>query len=87
MRILKLRRYYDPGHSWVKIKRDLLNKLSISDKISSYSYVRGDYVYLEEDCDLATLWDALEAKNIKPVFINYFGNRQSRIRNYNSYNV
>lgn len=45
--------FTDPGHGWLRVKRAELNALGIANKISPYSYMRGDYVYLEEDCDMA----------------------------------
>jgi len=43
--------YSDPGHSWLRVKKEEIK--SIKDEISSYSYMNGKYVYLEEDCDAA----------------------------------
>lgn len=77
--------YNDPGHAWAKVPRKTLKDLGIEDKITSYSYQRGDYAYLEEDCDLSTLISALKARGIQPVFREYHGNKISRIRNYESY--
>lgn len=52
MKKLKLTHFTDPGHSWYGVKRKLLNDLGIADKISGFSYQRGNMVYLEEDCDI-----------------------------------
>ena len=41
----------DPGHGWLQVKAEDLEHLGISEKVSGYSYRRGDDVYLEEDCD------------------------------------
>jgi hypothetical protein len=38
----------------------LLHELDIADKITPYSYQRGEDVFLEEDCDLSTFADAME---------------------------
>ena len=52
--------YSDPGHGWLKVnKRDLM-ELSLEDKISNYSYVSGENVYLEEDCDASLFWKTYE---------------------------
>lgn len=50
--------FTDPGHGWLRVKRAELNDLGIANKISPYSYMRGDYVYLEEDCDMAKFMKA-----------------------------
>lgn len=80
--------YADSGHGWAKIKRSELVKLNIADLISQYSYERGEYAYLEEDCDLSTYINAL--RNNGYTEFKFAGTtcaeRQSRIRSYNSYN-
>ena len=52
--------YTDPGHGWVEVPRSLLHELGIADKITSYSYQRGEDVFIEEDCDLLTFARAME---------------------------
>lgn len=59
----------DPGHGWVAVKRQELIELGILDKISSYSYQRGDTVYLEEDSDAAAFVIAYQLRHgCKPLF-------------------
>jgi hypothetical protein len=41
----------DPGHGWLAVKKSELRYLNLEQKISTYSYMKGDTVYLEEDCD------------------------------------
>lgn len=50
----------DPGHGWIAVKMRELQALGIVDKISAYSYVKGNTVYLEEDCDAAAFFDAYQ---------------------------
>lgn len=47
----KVKVYSDSGHSWAAVKRSVLNDLGIQNRITQYSYQRGETVYLEEDCD------------------------------------
>ncbi len=77
--------YCDPGHGWVKINKKWLSLLAIEDKISRYSYMRKDYVYLEEDNDLSTLYAAADKQGIKIVLKEYYTDKQSKIRSYASY--
>lgn len=77
--------YSDPGHAWGKVKRIVLHNLGIADNISSYSYQRGEYVYLEEDCDLSTLCMALNQRNTRIKFVEKHTDRDSRIRSYERY--
>lgn len=79
--------YCDPGHGWMKVKRSLLVKLGIADKISAYSYQRADMAYLEEDCDAGLLLRTLDAKGIKWAIKSSHTNKTSRIRNYRRYEV
>jgi len=73
----------DPGHGWVKISREKLIKLGIARKISSYSYQRAGWVFLEEDCDAALLIKTCELLKIKLVIKKKTPARNSsKIRNY-----
>lgn len=49
----------DPGHGWLQVSLAKVRDLGIADKISSYSYISRDSVYLEEDCDLEVFAKAL----------------------------
>ena len=53
--------HIDPGHGWFAVKKREIEALGFSDKISVYSYVKGDTVYLEEDCDAALFFNAYRA--------------------------
>ena len=80
--------FNDPGHGWLKVKKSELIKLGIADKISSCSYVRGEDVFLEEDMDASTYINAIKElynNKVKFLYNSYYGNKQSRIRNYECY--
>lgn len=51
----------DPGHGWIACPLPLAHDLGIADKVSRYSYLEGDTLWLEEDCDAGLLIDALRA--------------------------
>ena len=55
--IKTIKHFVDPGHGWYKVSRKLLRKMNLLDKISSFSYQKGDWVYLEEDCDATIFFD------------------------------
>jgi len=83
---MRINVYADPGHAWAKVKKSTLAKLGIADKITTYSYMRGDYAYLEEDCDLSTLVSALRAAGVPFEFNEHVARfKQSKIRNYDYY--
>ena len=77
--------FHDPGHAWVKVPRKMLGELGIMDKITPYSYQRGEFVYLEEDCDAFTLHAALEAKGDPVGYRHRHANKSSKIRGYRSF--
>lgn len=80
--------YSDAGHAWAKVKKPFLSKLGIDKDISHYSYQRGEYAYLEEDCDLTKLCKALEENGINYEFTEKTAReRPSKIRSYQSYKV
>jgi hypothetical protein len=55
----------DPSHGWGRVVRGAIEDVGIADKISRYSYQEGDFVYLEEDCDLYLFINALEQRGYK----------------------
>ena len=78
--------YSDPGHGWLAVNYDELVELGIQDKISSYSYVKCNTDYLEEDCDMAEFMNALEAKGVDiNIHIINEPNNDSVIRSYTRY--
>lgn len=85
--------YKDPGHGWLKVAKKDLVTLGIQDKISGFSYMRGEFAYLEEDSDLSIFLDALCGENQD--LINEFRNKikdsysdkQSKVRSYENYHI
>lgn len=69
----------------MKVPRKLLTDLEVEDKISTCSYQRGNFVYLEEDLDAVIVIDQLKKKGITLVLKSRHTDRSSRIRNYPSY--
>lgn len=77
--------YSDPGHGWLKVKRSELVRLGILDRITSYSYQRGEFVYLEEDCDLSAFMDAKRVRAEAVAMRHHSSNQSSRIRGYDCF--
>jgi len=59
MKKVKATFHNDGGHGWLAVKRSLLKELGIFNEVSSCSYQKGSTVYLEEDCDVSLLAEAL----------------------------
>lgn len=85
MKTRTLHTYTDPGHGWTKAPRKLLKELGIERDISIYSYQRGEFVYLEEDCDAGKLFGALRLSGIEPKQIFHTADKRSKIRGYASF--
>lgn len=77
--------FSDPGHGWVRFSKKRLAELGIADKISSYSYQNGNNAFLEEDCDLSVLANALRDKGYEIKYSVNNSNRSSKIRNFERY--
>lgn len=54
---IELTWHSDPGHAWLEVDREMLDRLGLAERISSYSYegALGSKVYLEEDVDAGIL--------------------------------
>ena len=66
----------DPGHGWLAVKKSELTELGIYGQISQYSYMKGDTVYLEEDCDAYTF-----VKRFEQIFKQKPKTRESYLEN------
>lgn len=81
--------YHDPGHGWLKVPIRYLSVLGIVDKVSKYSYCKGGYAYLEEDCDAGLFLSTLHKRGIigpymdDPFLItHHYSNETSPIKGY-----
>jgi hypothetical protein len=79
--------FTDPSHGWIKVKLSELKSLGIEDKITPFSFTRGEYAYLEEDCDFSTFHDAKRTQGVEIKFKNHHTNKYSKIRSYQRYTI
>ncbi len=86
MRTLTLDFHNDAGHGWVACKKDLVIALGIASQISPYSYQRGATAYLEEDCDMPLLMQAIEAQGVIVKLRDKYRD-ESPIRNYQPFSI
>lgn len=75
--------YTDPGHGWAAVAMQELFSLGIADKISPYSYRKGETAFLEEDCDFYTYMQAIKGQPFE--IKEHHTNNDSPIRNYRRY--
>lgn len=69
-REITLKFHSDPAHGWLEVSKSLA-KLHLREKyvqISFCSYMRGNLLYLEEDCDAPLLLEALKNDGIEVKF-------------------
>lgn len=83
--MMKLKHYNDPGHGWVAVKRKLLVELGMIREITSYSYQRGETVYLEEDCDASRVLQEMSARGIKYELVDKYCDQRHVIRSYDTF--
>jgi len=82
---MKFEMFSDPSHSWLKVPIQFLDTLKIKRKISHFSYVKENFVYLEEDCDFPLFVQAMQDEGRSFEIVEHHSNRMSRIRSYNRY--
>lgn len=63
----KFKFYRDASHGWLAVKIDLIESLGIRQKITQYSYKKGNTAYLEEDCDAPLFIEAYKKAFCSPV--------------------
>ncbi len=81
-------KFNDAAHGWLEVPMAELWALSISAKISNYSYLssNGRFAYLEEDMDLTTFFKAYVTEyGTEPKIKYHCGLERSHIRNYPMY--
>ena len=75
----------DPSHAWLTVTIKELIELGIADKISCYSYVKGNIAYLEEDCDATLFIKAYKEKYAEVPKWEEVSVENTPIRNYQHY--
>ncbi|PCI27441.1 hypothetical protein COB55_05845 [Candidatus Wolfebacteria bacterium] len=78
--------FSDPGHGWLKVPLKLIIELNINLSVTSYSYYRNGFVYLEEDGDWSLFHDAMTKRFGSYNTKGFITDKSSKIRNYKSFN-
>ena len=63
------KRFIGDTRGWIEIKKNELEKANFLDSISSSSYIKGNYVYLDEDLDFSFFVCLL---GYEPDFVNIY---------------
>ena len=85
----KYRFISDIGHGWLEVPIKELLDMGIENKITNFSYMKGDYAFLEEDCDATTFAKAKNwsSKDISDNTRFIEVGKESIIRTYEPYNL
>jgi hypothetical protein len=78
---MKFRFISDPGHGWLEVPVDLVDRAGVIGAVSKYSYHKGDLLYLEEDCDASRFLQALKKQGVN-YEIEEVHQNPTPIRNY-----
>lgn len=54
----------DPSHSYLKVPVRLAENLNFVNEISEYSFFNDEYIWLEEDVDMALFFNALDERSL-----------------------
>jgi hypothetical protein len=69
----------DPGHGWLRVPLADIAALGIEAHITPYSYIEGNFAYLEEDLDAPRYLEALTAQSLpQPEITDQYVERFSR---------
>ena len=77
--------YEDGGHAWIRVRLIELIALSLEYDITPFSYIKGQYAYLEEDCDLTKFFNTYNATTGREPKHTTIYSERCRIRNYARY--
>ena len=80
--MIKLHATTDPGHGWLKVPMELINRLKLGTKISIYSYRAAGYAFLEEDHDWVIFDKAMEKEGLEFKIKHSHTDKSSVIREY-----
>lgn len=78
--------FEDAGHGWLKVPVSELLELGIEEEISPFSYLFGDWAYLEEDCDMPRFIDEQYMRGLD-VRWNTRVSQRSVVRSYPRYDI
>lgn len=81
MNKLSLVIFEDPGHAWLRVPQAVLQNIGVAPgDISTYSYRKGKYAYLEEDCDAPVAVKQFVAAGIAIDVKVHYCNNDSSVR-------
>ena len=85
MKTRNLTFHSDPAHGWLEVSLADIHDFGIGDRISRYSYIKGDRVFLEEDCDAGVYLEKAKEEGWDISITEKHTNHDSFIRNFASF--
>ena len=82
---MKYRFFSDPGHSWLEVSFEEIAHLGLQDQITAWSYIKGPYLYLEEDYDAPLFLQAKKHAGEVVEYVEVTADYNSPVRDYNHY--
>ena len=73
--------HQDPGHGWLQVRREELERLGLLSRITRFSYQMDEWIFLEEDQDMGVFLKAKESLG-EPVEMVSRHVETTPIRNY-----
>lgn len=80
---MKITHISTPGHGYLSVNKDLIEKLGLIDKITSYSGMDANRVYLEEDCDATLFANTCKEQGINIEYKETYRENFNYTHNYN----
>jgi hypothetical protein len=84
--MLELNFFSDPAHGWLEVPINLVKELNLGQKITKFSYIKGDFAYLEEDQDAPAFMREANQKGIFFTLTDIF-QENSPIRSFRSFSI
>jgi hypothetical protein len=84
---MKVTYFNDSGHGWYSVKRSKLEVMGVLNKVSVFSYQKGDSVYLEEDCDAGLFFNNLTEEERQSIKVVESYSRACPVRNYERFSL
>ena len=82
---MQYRFFSDPGHSWLEVSFEEIAHLGLQEQITAWSYIKGPYLYLEEDYDAPLFLQAKKHAGEVVDYVEVTADYNSPVRSYNHY--
>jgi hypothetical protein len=85
--LMKITYHNDSGHGWYSVKRSKLESMGVLNKVSGFSYQKGETVYLEENCDAGLFFNNLTSQELDCIEVIDSYSQACPVRNYERFSL